>query len=283
MSSLFIVLACLLWAFDTLIRYPLANSLSSTQIVCYEHILAFSFLCVFSFKSFTKIFKKEYMFSFFIIGSLGSALATVCFTSAFQYLNPSIVILIQKLQPLVAIVLSFFILREKIPSHFILAALLAIIGAIFLSVEDFTLEFKYSHGIFLSLIAVIGWGSATVFGRKLSLKGLSELDIMLGRFMWGALALMPFAYNLNSTQLDHLTLNKILSLVLISGIFGMYAYYRGLKSTEAKIATLLELFFPFFAVIINWIFLGKSLSSIQILGGILLLSSTTYLQLKRES
>jgi drug/metabolite transporter (DMT)-like permease len=41
------------------------------------------------------------------------------------------------------------------------------------------------------------------------------------------------------------------------------------------------MFFPFMAVIINWLFLGASLSPAQLLGGILLLIGSVIIQLKQ--
>ncbi len=289
MSSLYIIFACLLWAGDSLIRYPLVGKgISSTQIVFYEHLIAVSLLSLFFYKSFSKILKNKYRFSFFIIGALGSALATLSFTEAFSIMNPSVVILIQKLQPIVAIILASIILKEKVPSHFMIAALMAIIGAIFLNADYLDkLVFDFNvWGITLSLIAVLGWAGATVYGRKLSLNGLSEVEIMMGRFLWGTMMLIPFLAiaQLNNTivSIDSLDAVKIFSLVLISGLIAMYAYYKGLRFTEAKIATILELFFPFFAVIINWVFLGQSLNLIQIAGGLILILSSTYMQLKKS-
>jgi len=288
MNSFYIIFACLLWACDSLIRYPLVGKgISSTQIVFYEHLIAVSLIGMIFYKSLSKVLKSRYRFSFFVIGGLGSALATLCFTQAFTIMNPSVVILIQKLQPVVAIVLASMILKEKVPPHFMLAAFIAIIGAILLNAnyfENIVFEFN-AKGIIFSLIAVCGWAAATVYGRKLSNEGLKETEIMLGRFMWGTLMLIPFLafaeLNDSIVAIEPMDAMKIFSLVLISAIIAMYAYYRGLRVTEAKMATILELFFPFFAVIINWVFLGQALNSIQILGGLILIMSSTYMQLKR--
>jgi hypothetical protein len=45
-----------------------------------------------------------------VIGGVGSAIATVAFTESFQFLNPSLVILLQKMQPVVAITLAAIVL-----------------------------------------------------------------------------------------------------------------------------------------------------------------------------
>ena len=101
MGILFIILACSTWAIDTLIRYPLLGSASPLQIVAAEHLVLAAIFIPYLFKSFSKIWKSQisHVFSFIIIGAMGSALGTLAFTAAFTKINPSLVILLQKLQP----------------------------------------------------------------------------------------------------------------------------------------------------------------------------------------
>lgn len=294
MKGFFIILACSLWALDTLIRYPLMGQGSSALvIVFFEHVLCLMALSLFLSKSYQYIFKLKYLWSFLIIGSLGSALSTVAFTKSFEILNPSVVILLQKLQPLVALSLSSYVLGERIGRSFLFWVFISLLGAILIGYDDLYLYFEslnesneaYQYkfdGYLYVFISVIGWGCATVYGKKLSMMGLREKDIMLGRFFFGAMALLPFCFQanfLNGVDLDFLS--KVSILVVLSAIIGMYFYYKGLKSVPAKVATLLELFFPFTAVAVNWLFLGQSISLTQWIGGGLLALSATVVQIKR--
>jgi len=77
------------------------------------------------------------------------------------------------------------------------------------------------------------------------------------------------------------TLVKILLMVALSGLLGMYFYYKGLKSTTARVTALLELFFPLFAVVLNWIFLGHYLEPVQMVGAFMLLLSSVVIQWKQ--
>ncbi|MBT4792424.1 MAG: DMT family transporter, partial [Halobacteriovoraceae bacterium] len=184
MTGFFLVLAaCAFWALDSLVRYPLVNGgVDAFAIVFYEHlILSVIFLVVF-FKSLPKIWdsKLSHLFYFFMIGGVGSALATLAFTRAFYFLNPSLVILLQKFQPVIAISLARIVLKEKVQRVFILWALVCLAGALLISYEDilnlYTSEKNISElllhpgalqGYILVFISVFGWGAATVFGKKL--------------------------------------------------------------------------------------------------------------------
>lgn len=299
LGIVFVVIACVLWAVDTLIRYPLLfGGMSAERIVFTEHL----FLTLIFIPAFIKNrsviwqMKISSVFYFFFIGVLGSAIATLCFTKAFVLINPSLVILLQKLQPIVAISLASLLIGEKIHKPFMILAAIAILGAVLISSQDifpglaqfdFKLAFlseKAILGYILTLIAVASWGASTVFGKKLTAEGFNEIQIMGGRFSFGFIFLS--AYILANRQYMNgswqwLTWGKILVMVLLSGLLGMYFYYKGLKQISARVCAITEMFFPLSAVAINWIFLDAKLTTIQIIGALLLVISSTIIQIKR--
>ena len=290
---LLIVAACILWAADTLIRYPLLFSgVSAERIVFTEHLLLVLLMLPLVWKT-RKIFfslSRGHFFCFCIIGGLGSAYATLAFTKAFSLINPSLVILLQKLQPIVAISLATMLIGERIKASFLVFTFVALVGAFFISMPDLLQGFKKSSllheqaiwGYLLALFAVIAWGCSTVFGKKLSTAGFSEAQIMFGRFVCGCLALMPLLFAVEIEFDSSLSVNsKIFAMVMISGLGGMWLYYQGLKRVSAHVSALAEMFFPLCAVTINWIFLGKPLEAIQVFGAVLLIASSTVIQIKK--
>lgn len=293
-----VILACTFWALDTLIRYPLMqSSIGAITIVFYEHLILTAIVIVVFFKSFKKIIivKKRHYFYFFIVGGVGSALATLAFTRAFYFLNPSLVILLQKFQPIIAIFLAQFVLGEKINKRFIAWASVCLIGGLLVSYEDVlnvmnsSKNFKelFFHnnallGYALVAISVIGWGSSTVFGKKLGKEGYTDEQIMAARFITGFICLTPFAMQIDEIFTHNIEImGKITLMVLVSGFLAMWVFYQGLRRISARSCSLAEMFFPFMAVIINWLFLGATLTPIQLIGGGLLLLGSLVIQLKQ--
>jgi drug/metabolite transporter (DMT)-like permease len=241
-----------------------------------------------------KVITKKDLIHFGIIGGLGSALATLAFTKAFSLLNPSLVILLQKFQPLIAILLAYKILKEPLKKEFIGWALLCLIGGVLISYNDIIrgvyvllrgedlLKGSALLGYALTFTAVFGWGASTVFGKELVNKGYKETEVMAGRFLAGFLFLLPALAGEDAPIIKQGAIwGKILMMVILSGFLGMGAYYLGLKRIPARLAALAEMFFPFCAIAINWIFLDAKLTFLQILGGFLLLAGSTVLQLRR--
>lgn len=324
MGFVLIFIGTLMWSLDTLIRYPLLSQVPSVIVVFLEHFyLVLIFGTYFVFKNFfsTQTQKlpqsfgqslKNDIFSFFVVGGFGSAISTLSFTQAFALINPTVVILLQKLQPLIIIFFSVLILKEKLEKRFYFFALIALTGAFLIGYPDLK-EFNWGQlfyslndpsgvkslnsfgnlgqvfwGYFLTLLAVLGWSLSTVFGKKLSEKGYSESQIMSGRFLAGFLVMIFFIFYFLierqitfpqvlqlSSEMDafYLVHLKILSMVTLSGLLGMYFYYKGLKRVPAHIGAIAELFFPLSVVIINWLFLGKALTLVQIAGSLMLVTS----------
>lgn len=293
----FIFFACLLWAADTLIRYPLLfGGSSAQQIVLFEHLILVAVIIgVFALQRRKLNFlSRQTIVPFIVVGIFGSALGTLAFTQAFYLANPTVVILLQKLQPLVAVTLASLLLKESISPRFFLWLGLAILGSLLLIWPDLkTLLSSMQEGAFqgsakalwgygLALFAVVSWGSATVFGKKLSSKGLDSVDLMAGRFSFGLLGMLPFAWITPSliTSIEIGILQKIAVLALISGCIGMYFYYQGLKRIPAHWATLAEMFFPVAAIFINWLFLNVGMTQVQLIGAFTLVAASTMVQFR---
>lgn len=297
-GTFLVILACLFWGMDTLIRYPLVErGINPITIVFYEHVVLTLIFSLGLFPAIKRIgeLKLADVFSFLVIGGIGSAIATVAFTQSFQILNPSLVILLQKFQPVVAIILSAIILKEEIKIQFLIWAAVCLIGGLLISAPDIGRFYDLMrsdlgtvtsdnalHGYALVGVSILGWGATTVFGKRLSMVGFDTKSIMAGRFLTGLLVLIPFVQWNRSMILpqgeDYL---RILIMVLISGALAMWLYYKGLQRLSAKTTAIAEMFFPFFAILVNWFFLGKQLTDWQLLGGGILMFGSLVIQLKK--
>lgn len=299
LGIVFIILAGILWAIDTVVRYPLLFSgVSAERIVFMEHLFLSVIFLPLLLKDAKKIgtIKLSTIFYFIVIGVCGSAIGSLTFTKAFMLINPSLVILLQKLQPVIAISLASVTLGEKIKKEFVFWAAIALVGGLLISSTDimpglmqlnFTmglLSKKAVWGYTLAMIAVVSWGASTVYGKKLSLQGYDEIQIMGGRFVLGLVFMTFYLYSrFGGLSLDWnmATYGKILLMVFLSGLGGMYFYYKGLKMISARACALAEMFFPFSAVVINWVFLGAKLMPVQIVGAALLVISSSVIQIKK--
>ena len=292
MGPWLVTMAAILWAMDAPFRKYLTTQLSSTTIVLMEHImiavlaLALILPRLYELKNLTW---REWL-SVLFVGVGGSALATVLFTQSFHYLNPTVAILLQKLQPLIAILLAYIVLGEKLSKNFWAWAVVAIAGAYVISFPGLKpTGFTWGSdalGVVFALGAASFWGGSTVFGRfvlnKVSFQAMTSL-----RFLTALVFLFFMNVYYKTLPELHLATGKdwffVFMTAIIAGFVSLLIYYYGLRSTKASIATLCELAFPFAAVVVNWIFLGAALSGMQIVGGLILLLAITKLTFVNET
>ncbi|MEO9274509.1 DMT family transporter [Marinomonas sp. 5E14-1] len=295
-GTFFIMIACFTWALDTLIRYPLLNAGYSTiQIVLVEHITLVLILSpiLWRYRHLYRHMSRNSALCLFFIGGVGSAIGTLAFTAAFQYLNPTVVILLQKLQPIVAILLAYWFLKERIEGQFLRWAAVILLGSFVMMWPDLrTLgeaQWHYSSdvesvikGYGFTLMAVMAWGAATVCGKYLSHQDMPANAILSGRFVAGLLVLLPLAIFQwdGLVAMQPIDLGLAVTMALLSGLIGMWFYYKGLRTVPAQMATLAELSFPVFAAAINWFFLDMGLTTYQIVGGAMLILGNIGLRLK---
>ena len=270
-----------LWGFDTVLRAPLTDSLPSSVIVFYEHALltiTFAPYLVIQRRRLARLRASSLWCSLWI-GWGGSALGTICYTQAVKLGNPTSVVFLQKLQPLIAVVLAGCWLGEREPlrARFWVRAGIALFGAYLISFGVGPAWGAFSNGEWVPALWAVGaasiWGSCTVVGRyvlpDLSPILLTALRVVSALPLLGVLALssestagIPLP---GSDQWARLTL-----MAVIPGILALLIYYRGLARTPASFATLGELCFPAAAAVLNWLFLGTAISLAQGLGVVVL-------------
>ena len=179
LPQLAIITAAILWSFDGFLRQSLYN-VPSLIIVAIEHIFGALLFIPFIFKTRKEInnINQQTWVSVFWISICGGILGTFFYTSALSYvnyINLSVVVLLQKLQPLFAISLASVILKEKLSKKFLLLTTIAIIGSFLVTfglqpIAEW--EDKTIIASLFALLAAFSWGSSTVLGKH-ALKKLS--------------------------------------------------------------------------------------------------------------
>ena len=292
-GAVLVFIAAILWATDAPFRAYLTHGLDATVIVFGEHAIDVLFsipIIAMLWRELKNISKREWAALLFI-AVCGSALGSILFTQSFSYVNPSVAILMQKLQPIIAISLAAIFLKEPLTKQFFSCAALALFAAYLISFPSLVPQLYPGEvfnpnvkGVLLALGAAFVWGTSTVLGRYV----LHRLDFKLVtalRFSGAFLFLLPLVLingSLANAQFTATDFFFILIIALVSGVASLLIYYRGLTTTRASIATIAELGFPMAAVFINWIFIPNSgLAPIQLLGTALLLFSVY--QLSREN
>lgn len=290
-----IILAAILWALDGVVRRSL-YTLPPIIIVFYEHLIGAIILVPFIFKQLIKIkLTRKDILLLILVSLLSGVLGTLWFTTALLKVNfiPfSVVFLLQKLQPIFAITTAIIFLKEPVKKRYLTWAVLAIAAAYFVTFKNGIVNLETGQGTLIAAMFALGaaaaWGSSTTFS-KIALTNKPSQIITGLRFILTTILAVPFIYYLNAQSSilapDFSQFLRFGFIALSTGMVALLIYYRGLKETPVRVATILELVFPVLAIVIDTFLYKTYLSPTQLFAALVLLFSIwklSSLQLKHE-
>lgn len=281
-GPLFVVIAALLWSFDGILRRGL-YTLPPTVVVFYEHLLGIGlllFLIPRWLPDLRKMTKREWL-AIGAVSLFSGALGTIFYTAALgkiNYIQFSVVVLLQQLQPIWAISAAAILLKEKINKNFLVWALIALVSAYFITFKDLRVNLATGSGTAIAGLLAISagflWGSSTAISKYV-LNKVSFLTATALRFFLAPI--FAFLFIASSNQIPALfTLTQpqwisLFTITLTTGMVALAIYYYGLKKTPARVTTICELVWPASAIFIDYFYYQKGLSPTQILGVTILL------------
>jgi drug/metabolite transporter (DMT)-like permease len=289
--------AAFLWAFDGVVLTPWVVDLGLSDVPTFVfmlHAVSSIFLSYFIFtkSSELKNLDKKDWLAFGLTGLFGGALGTMAIIAAIvqvysEGLNISVVLLLQKLQPIFAILLAYLWLKERPRKVFYIWALVALVGSYLLTFGLNSPNFK-ATGMFvpamLAILAAFSFGSSTVFSKKAVTKVSNGLGTALRFFVTTGIMLVIISVIsfLNSAGIETnyagfegfrvVNWNLIGAFVVIAlttGGTAIFIYYWGLKKVLATRSTMYEMVFPVSAIILEYFIHDQTLSSGQWLGAVI--------------
>ena len=281
-GALAVMFAAFLWGVDGVVLQPKLYTLDVVNVVFLEHALAFVFmlpLLIYEIRELKKLNSKDWL-AFAWIALFGGAIGTMAITQALFLVNfipLSVPILIQKLQPLFAIVLALILLKEKPTKRFYAYAALALLGSYLITfgfeAPVISLENKTLFAALLGLVAAFAFGTSTTVGRYAVEKVNYRVSTYL-RFGLTAMIMLALVLVLGKTggfaAVTAFQWQILFLIVFTTGGLAIIIYYYGLRMVPAAKATFYELAFPVTAITLDYLINGKLLSAGQFTGAAIL-------------
>lgn len=274
-GAIVIGISATFWGFDGIVLTPRLYNLPVPFVVFILHLVPFLIMNLFLYKRYKniKLLNKTELFSLLMVAVFGGSIGTLAIVKALFLVNfqaLSIVVLLQKLQPVFAISLAAIFLKEKLRTNFLIWAALALIAGYFLTFSTNLPHFQEDKNtIYASLLAILAafsFGSSTVFSKKV----LGKLDFISATFFrYGLTTILMFILVLSMglygsfTQMTPHNWMIVGIIAATTGSGAIFLYYYGLKNVKAIVATIMELFFPMSAIIFDYIFNDHLLSPTQ--------------------
>jgi drug/metabolite transporter, DME family len=278
-------LAAAMWGLDGLIRKPLSDSTSAYTIVFGEHVVLVALTLPLLVPALRALYRAgpAYVAAGVAIGAGASAIATILFTKALFHGDFITVVVLQKAQPLIAVVGAWLVLGEQPRRGFVWFLLPALAGIWLIALRDpFDPHARGLVPIVETLAAAALWGMGTVFGRFLG-RRLEFEHITTVRFAFGlvasACALPIVGAAAWSSAHDSVWISV---LALVTGLFALSLYYFGLRKTPALLAALGELAFPVTASLVGIYVFDSTLRWTQWIGVVVTVTVISLLPVRRR-
>jgi drug/metabolite transporter (DMT)-like permease len=246
-------------------------------------LLATIFLAPFALRDFSKDGKKfKDVLVFGQLALLGVFPAQVLMTWGTQYSLASNAAILTLCLPVVTALFAFLILKEKMNRVRWLSFIIAIIGVILCSTGDIKqMNFgsKYAIGNILIFLAIIGNAYYNTGVKKIASR-YSEMELLFFTYVVMVILLTPLVlYYENDifvriSVFTRQTWTGMILLTFFHNFLSMLLFFKALKVLDAMQVALSNYLVAFFGLPVAAFWLGETLNSMAIAGGILVLFST---------
>ncbi|MCB0805244.1 MAG: DMT family transporter [Bacteroidales bacterium] len=276
LGAISVIAASILWGLDGVVLTPRLYNLDVVFVVFMLHMIPFVLMNIFlpgEYRTLKKFTVTDLVY-FLLVAITGGFLGTYAIVKALFLVNfqqLSVVVLLQKLQPVFAIILASILLKERIRKRFIIWASLAILASYFLvfGAEAPTIDSQINIGLasLYALLAAFSFGSSTVFSKKI----LTKYSFSTATFYrYGLTAIILFFVVLSTGKLQHgfsdISPTNWLFFFIIgitTGSGAIFLYYFGLVRIRAIVSAICELFFPLSAIFFDYVINHRIISPVQ--------------------
>ncbi|CAA9410235.1 hypothetical protein AVDCRST_MAG94-6388 [uncultured Leptolyngbya sp.] len=216
----------------------------------------------------------------FILGLLFAGLTGVNYL-AIARLPVAVAILLLFTSPIM-VVLWTALTTRRMPSRSVLAAvLLLIFGVVLVSkVLESNLSQFNGLGVLIGLLSAVFF---TAYNLQSERVGRSDepVGVMLKTFAIGSLFWLAYqvTQGVPMTLLESENVGKVIYIGIAGNLLPYSLFFWGIQRIRAERAVIIATLEPVIAAALAWLWFGQTLTSLQLIGGILIILAVTVLQL----
>ena len=216
-----------------------------------------------------------------LCGGAALGLNWIALFQAYQLLNVSLATLIYYVGPMLVLVLSPILFREKLNSTRIVAALVVALGLICIS-GSITRSGMSVRGLAVAVVSALFYATLIVFNKRIIRTGglqtaAIELDVAFA---------VVLVYVLLTAGLPVPQKHEIPTLFILGAVntgLAYLLYFSGLQKLPGQSVALLSYIDPVSALFFAAVFLQEAMSPVQILGAVLIIGGALLGEWRRSS
>lgn len=258
--------------------------LSSAEIVLTRTFLGSLFLLT------IVLIKKDFSFKKLkstvvtvMLAGLSLGAGWVFLFEAYKYASVSIGTLTYYCGPIIVMILSPFLFHERLTWNKIIAIITVAAGMLCITGIN-SVTGGISRGIICGAIAGLLYAVLIICNKFV--KGINGIDSTLAQLMVAFLVILMYLF-ITQGGLSYIPKGRELVFLLILGVvnsgLACYLYFSSMQRLPGQTVALCCYIDPVCALIVSFLFLNERLTTIQMIGAILILGGTLFGELKLRS
>lgn len=253
--------------------------LTSSEIALYRGVLGSLFLLLFLFLKKKKVSRTALKSNALVLLFSGAAIGLnwILLFEAYTYTTIANATLSYYFAPVIVMIASPFLLKEKLLPNKAVSILAAMLGMFLIVGTGTQISGNDTHlvGIAYGLGAAVLYASVIMLNKLV--KDLTSLESTLVQLMVASVTLAPYVFFTQGFDLVAIAVPSIPYLIILGIIHTGVAYvlyFSAMQKLKSQTVALLSYIDPVAAVAMSALFLGEGMSGMQLIGGLLILSST---------
>ena len=216
-----------------------------------------------------------------LLGGSVLGLNWVALFEAYRQLNVSLATLIYYVGPILVLLFSPVLFREKLNSRKITSVVFVAVGLVCIS-GSIALRGMSMRGLLTAVVSALFYAAVIIFNKRITNTGglqtaALELDIAF---------VIVLIYMMLTVGLPHPAVSDIPWIAVIGLIntgLAYLLYFSGLQKLPAQSAALISYVDPVSALVFSALFLHETMTPVQILGAVLIIGGAVFGELKSRN
>ncbi len=272
--------------FGTIAIFVKNIPLSTGEISLFRAIIGLIVISIYQLFSGNRIVISEIKKDFPILFLSGVVMGFqwVLLFQAYKYTTVSLATLSYYFAPVLLIILSAFILKEKLTKKQIICFSMATLGLVLIiGVNDGDISNTNTLGVLYGVGAAVLY--ATVLFLNKLIKNVTGMDRTIIQFIAAVIVLTPYVIVTSGINILQINTSGLISLLILGAFHTGFVYclfFSSLKDLKGQEAAILSYIDPLVSILVSVAVLRESMSPLQIIGGAMILGFTLINELSTD-
>ena len=271
--------------FGTLALFVKKINVSSGELALYRAILAavviFIYLLITKQKINLKNIKKELIV--ILISGMAMGFNWIFLFEAYKYTTVSIATLSYYFAPIIVTLVCPIVFKEKLTIKQIICFIASTLGIVLITDLGHLGNNNHILGILLGLTAAVLYATVIILNK--CIKSIGGIHRTFIQFLAAIIVLIPYVLFTSGINIGNLNSDGWVNLLIVGVVhtgITYCLYFTSLKELPGQNAAILSYIDPVVAILISVFVLSETMSLVQIIGGILIITFTLINELKLD-